>query len=302
MRTRIGTMIVLAGGLALFASQSVNAQTAPPAKAGDAAKPKAAPAKAAAPKAAAATSAAPVGLVDTIKAGMDELGMLRQVNRQDAINTMEFWASGNAGDPAQVIKSYHVMFAYNPQAMRVEEVRTNAKGGNDRTIRVFNDKYAWDESEIGAGLDDTVKGTVTPKNAEFAQRSLQLWVFPYGALKAAMLAGSDNAQMSKANGATIITFPLTGKLAGVTESVTLGPRYLVTKVETKSSDPNLTTETDYSDYADLGDIKSDVKFPGHIVRKVGGKEVLDIHVSKDDPNNPYLVFPTPGAVMKAGAE
>ncbi len=297
MRTRTGTMIVLVAGLAAFASQSVGAQTAPPA----AAKPKAAVSKAAAPKAAAA-STAPLGLTDTIKAGMDELGMLRQVNRIDAINTMEVWASGNTGDPAQIIKSYHVSFAYNPPAMRVEEVRVNAKGGTDRTIQVFNEKYAWDETEVGAGLDDTVKGTATPKMAAYGERALWLSTLPYGALKAAMIAGGDNAQMSKANGATVITFPLTGKLAGVTESVTLGPKYIVTKVETKSADANLNSETEYSDYADLGEIKSDVKFPGHIVRKVGGKTVLDLHVSKVDPNNPYMVFPTPSAVMKASAE
>ena len=102
--------------------------------------------------------------------------------------------------------------------------------------------------------------------------------------------------MSKENGATVITFPLSGRLEGVTERVTLGPKNLVARVETRTDDParaKLVTESDYSDYADLGEIKSDVMFPGHIVRKQGGKVALDIRVTKDDPNNPYVIFPTP---------
>jgi len=302
MRTRTKSIMVVLAGVALLASQSWGAQTAPAAKPAEGAKPKVA-AKAPAAKPKASASAAPTDVPGTIKAAMDDLGMIRSINRIDAINTMEFWSNGTTGDPAQVIKSYHVTFGYNPPAMRVEEVRVNAKGGTDRTIRVFNDKYAWDETEIGAGLDDTVKGTATPKMDMYPDRSLVLWTLPYGALKAAVIAG-DKTQMSKVGEDTVLTFPLSGKLEGVTESVTLNARLMLTKVETKSDDAskaNLNTETVYSEYADMGDIKSDVKFPTHIVRKVGGKVVLDLHVTKDDPNNPYMVFPTPGSVMQAGS-
>lgn len=298
MRTRMGKTIVLVAGLAMFVSQSVSAQTAPPAKAK-------APAKAAVHKApAASNNEEPPSVKDALKAAEDSLGMLRSINRIDAINTMEVWANGTTGDPADVIKSYHLQYAYNPPAMRVEEIRVNAKGGTERTLHVVNDKYAWDETEIGAGLDDTVKGRATPKPDMYAQRSLQLWILPYGALKAATMA-VDKAQMSKVAGGTEITFPLMGKLEGVTETITLGAKNMVTKVVTKTdnaAEANLNTETMYSDYADLGDIKSDVKFPGHIVRKVDGKEVLNLHVTKDDPNNPYMVFPTPGNVMHGTAE
>jgi hypothetical protein len=299
MRSRTKTIMVLMAGIAMFAAQGVGAQTAPAAKPATGAKP-----KAAAPKAAAAKSAPAGGvssdLKGTLKAAQDSLGMLRSINRIDAINTMEMWSSGNAGDPAQLIKNYHVTLAYNPPAMRVEEVRTGPKG-NQRIIQVVTEKYAWDETEIGAGLDDTVKGTATPNMAAFPERSLQLWTLPFGALKAAVAAG-DKAQLGSAGSATTITFPLSGKLDGVTETITLGAKNMVTKVETKTDDAgraNLNTESDYSDYADLGDIKSDVMFPGHIVRKVGGKTVLDVHVTKDDPNNPYMVFPTPNNVMSA---
>jgi hypothetical protein len=302
MRTMSKTgMIFLMAGIAAFASQNVVAQTGQPARAPAAAK---APASAATPKAAAAPSG-PLSLSDTLKAAQDALGMLRNVNRVDAINTMEFWASGTAGNPADATKTdYHVTLAYNPPAMRVVDARTTAKGTKQRTIQVVNEKVSWDETEVGAGLDDTVKGTATPNQAAYEERSLQIWIFPYGALKAAVAAG-DKAQMSKEGELTVIAFPLSGRLAGVTERVTLGAKNLVTKVETKSDDPartSLITETTYSNYADLGEIKSDVKFPGHIVRKQGGKQILDITVTKDDPNNPYLVFPAPEKVLQAAAQ
>jgi hypothetical protein len=46
---------------------------------------------------------------------------------------------------------------------------------------------------------------------------------------------------------------------------------------------------------------TDVKSPGHIVRKQGGHPVLDIKVKTLDANNPYLVFPVPENVKKAAA-
>jgi hypothetical protein len=63
----------------------------------------------------------------------------------------------------------------------------------------------------------------------------------------------------------------------------------------------MTTETEYSDYADHGEILTDVKSPGRIVRKQGGHPVLDIKVKTLDANNPYLVFPVPENVKKAAA-
>jgi hypothetical protein len=85
---------------------------------------------------------------------------------------------------------------------------------------------------------------------------------------------------------------------------TLDSQNEVAKVETHTDNPALTdldTETEYSDYADHGEILTDVKSPGHIVRKQGGHAVLDIKVKTLDANNPYLVFPVPENVKKAAA-
>jgi len=228
----------------------------------------------------------------------DALGMIRTQQlgdgrkpRLDLTNSMEFWASGTP------FTDYHVGLSYNPPGMRVE--LTNPNGNPQHAIEVVAGKYAWNESELGAGLE-AGKGTATPAMMMDKVRLLRLWVLPYGVVKAGLAAG-DKAQVSMENDATVITFPLAGELAGVTVKATLDAKNLVTKVETQGP-ANLTTETDYSDYADRGEIATDVQFPGHIVRKQGGKTVVDLTVKMADCNNPYVVFPVPDNVQAASAE
>jgi hypothetical protein len=135
-------------------------------------------------------------------------------------------------------------------------------------------------------------------------RLLQLWILPYGVIKAALAAG-DKTKISTERGSTVITFPLSGQLSGVMVKATLDAHNEVARVETQSDNPALTdlfTETDYSEYADHGEIATDVKSPGHIVRKQGGHPVLDIQVKMLDANNPYLVFPVPENVKNAAAQ
>jgi hypothetical protein len=227
--------------------------------------------------------------------------MLRGPQRIDAINTMEFWGSGTTMMGGQTYKTdYHASIGYDPAGMRVEMTRTPANGGAPQhTLQVVNAKYAWDETEVGSGLDGG-KGTATATPSALNDRLLLLWTFPFGAVKAALAAG-DKAKVTTEGGTTVITFPLSGPLAGITEKMTLDPKNnLPSKVEVHSDkpSPNMITETDYSNYADLGDITSDVQFPGHIVQKTGDKTVLDITVKMDDPNNPFLIFPAPDSVMK----
>jgi hypothetical protein len=261
----------------------------------------------------------------TLKTAAEAVGLARwsgvggqRLPEVDVINTMEIWGSGTTYSPGPSSKSsdpwsafktdYHVALGYNPPAMRVEMTRTPAgaaaQGGAAplHTFEVVRDTYAWDESEIGAGLVPG-KGTATPAMAAANNRFLQLWILPYGVIKAALAAG-DKTQVSTENGTTVITFPLSGQLAGVTVKATLDSQHEVAKVETRSDNPalaDLATETEYSDYADHGEIATDVKSPGHIVRKQGGHPVLDIRVKMLDANNPYLVFPVPENVKKAAA-
>jgi len=241
---------------------------------------------------------------NVLRAAANALGMIRwsdigagpvHLPAIDAVNTMRIRATGTVDQSADA--DYRLDLAYNPPALRVEIA---PKGAAQHTIQTVRDKYAWNESEIGAGLVPG-KGTATPAMADVQQRLLQLWTLPYGVVKASLAAG-DKTTVSTENGATVITFPLSGTLAGVTVKATLDPKSLVTKVETRPDNPalsSLVTETEYSDYADHGELLTDVKSPGHIVEKRAGRPVLDIRVKTVDANNPYLVFPVPPNVKAA---
>jgi hypothetical protein len=217
----------------------------------------------------------------------------------DVVNTMQVWGSGTTyrfgRGPAT---AYHVAFAYNPPAMRVEMTTTSPDGGPPQhTIQVVREKYAWDESEIGGGLVPG-KGTATPVRLAVKDRLLMLWTLPYGVVKAAVAAG-DKTRVSTASGVTIISFPLSGELAGVSVKATLDVNNFVSRVETQADNPALdalVTETEYSDYADHGEIQTDIKSPDRILRKQHGSPVLDIQIKTWDANNPYLVFPVPASV------
>ena len=225
-------------------------------------------------------------------AAADALGMLRTAvlgpgrnPRLDVINTMEFWATGTP------FSEYHAALVYNPPGMRLEF--TNPAGNPQHVIEVVSSKYAWNESQVGAGLEPG-KGTATPAMNVDKVRLLRLWTMPYGVVKAGLAAG-DKAKVSSENGFTVITFPFTGQLEGVTAKATLDAKNLVAKVETQGP-ANLTTETDFLDYADRGEIPTNVLFPGHIVRKRDGKIVADLQIKMVDTNNPYIVIPIPDNV------
>ena len=247
-----------------------------------------------------------------LRAAADALGMIRwsdigagptRLPGIDVVNTLEIFASGTVYTNGQAaIAEYHAAVGYIPPAMRVEITRKGATGEAAHTIQAVREKYAWNESEIGGGLIPG-KGTATPAMPAAKARLLQLWILPYGVVKAAIAAG-DKTQISKENGSTIVTFPLSGPLAGVTVTATLDSKNLVAKVETKPDNPaltNLAREVEYSDYADHGDILTDIKSPGHIVEKEAGKPLLDLQVKMINANNPYLVFPVPQNVKAAAA-
>jgi len=239
-----------------------------------------------------------------VKAAADALGMPRTggpggalLPEIDVINRMEILGSGTSSVSGQTVKTeYHAALGYNPPAMRLEITRTNAGGTPQHTIQTVRDKYAWDESMMGAGLVPG-KGTATPQMTAVKQRLLQIWILPYGVIKAAFAAG-DKATVSTEDGAAVLSVPLSGELAGVTLKATLDSKNFITKVVAQTGG-GMDVEADYSDYADHGEILTDIKSPGHMVEKQGGSTVLDIQIKSWDANNPYLVFPIPQNVKMA---
>jgi glyoxylase-like metal-dependent hydrolase (beta-lactamase superfamily II) len=248
------------------------------------------------------------------------LGMIRGPRRIDAIATVEYWGTGytyafgqayRPGTPWPAFKvEYHASLSYAVPAMRVDVTRSNPDGpiqgggglplaAPQRQIQVVSGQFAWNESTPGAGL--TPGTTATPAPGTANDRLLQLWTTPFGVLKAAERAGA-NTKVAVEGGNTVLTFQLSGALAGITMKATLNAKNQVERVETRADNPVLgdtVTETTYSDYKDLGEITSDVLFPAHIVQKQGGFPVLDLTITKTDPNNPYVVFPVPDSIEKA---
>jgi hypothetical protein len=257
-----------------------------------------------------AASGEAVDRMKVLRAAADALGMIRwsdigagptRLPGIDVVNTMEIFASGTIYDNGQPSTcEFHAALAYIPPAMRIEITRKGGDAASQHTIQTVRENYAWNESEIGGGLIPG-KGTATPAMPAAKIRLLRLWILPYGVVKAAIAAG-DKTNVSMENGATVITFPLSGSLAGITMTATLDSKNLVTKVETRADNPalsNLAMEAEYSDYADHGEVLTDIKSPGHVVYKQAGRPALDIQVKMVDANNPYLVFPVPPNVKAA---
>ena len=247
-----------------------------------------------------------------LRAAADALGMGRwsdiggantRLPGIDIVNTMELQGSGTTDMGGRQVKTdFHIALGYNPVAARVELTRTPDGGSAQHTIETVRDTYAWNESEIGAGLV-AGKGVATPAMAAVRERLLHIWMLPYGVVKAAYAAG-DKTVVSTEAGATTISAPLTGPLAGITVKATLDANNLMTKVEARADNPalaNLNWEADYSNYADHAEVLSDVKTPGHVVLKQGGRTVVDLTVKTWETNNPYLVFPVPPNVKSAPA-
>src|SRR5437870_5042608 len=173
-----------------------------------------------------------------LRAAVDALGMARfsdigagatRLAAIDVVNTMEFQGSGTSYSGGQTFKTdYHVTLGYNPPAMRVEITRTGSGGAPQHVIQTVRENFAWNESEIGAGLV-AGKGTATPATAALRERLVQLWTLPYGVVKAALVAG-EKTTAGMENGSTIITFPLNGQLSGLTVKATLDAKNFVTKV------------------------------------------------------------------------
>jgi hypothetical protein len=222
-----------------------------------------------------------------IKDAEDAIGMLRLPQKIDLIETMEYWGAQIA--PAKL--TYHASISYQVPGMRVDV------SGKSRLIQVVSGGFAWDESVPGGGL---VPGTTaTPMPAALKARLLQIWITPFGALKAATLAGS-NAMIKTEAGATVITFSFPEPLSDLAAQVTLNPKRQVVRVETHGASPDLSLVAMYSDYKDIAAVRTDLMFPTHIVQRKGATTLLDLIVTKTNTNNPYVVFPVPESVEKAG--
>ena len=246
------------------------------------------------------------------------LGILRGVQEEDSLMTVEYWGTGTMRDdgpktvgPPVPIKSYYAAVAYDFPGMRLDITRPDGPAPQ-REIQVVSGTFAWNEiDKIGGGLPGW--GSAVPAMDAVTDRLLRLWTTPFGVYKAAA-AAAEKTKVTVNGPAVVLTFPFTnssrpgptanlvvGALNGTPVTVRLNAEFRPERVEVRYRDRIMTTT--YSDYRDLNekDYKADVFFPAHIVQTVDGQTVLDITVEKTNTYNPYVIVPVPESVEKAAA-
>src|SRR5438046_298149 len=135
-----------------------------------------------------------------IETMQDNLGMLRGMQRNDAVNRIELWGTAGTkviGGRAVPLTNWKISLNFTMSGMRFDYTPQ----GGQHTIEVVSDKYAWNE--------DTPGGKATPMPATLQERQVQLVLTPIGMAKAAKAAG-DAAKVSTAGGVTTLTFPSNG--------------------------------------------------------------------------------------------
>jgi hypothetical protein len=233
----------------------------------------------------------------------NRLGMLRGQQLRDVILTFEYQGTGELFGPGIGAKGmrltrYKASVAYDAPGMRVDFDRALPDGSaSQRQILVVSAKYAWDETEPGAGLV-AGKGTASAVPAAWADRALEFWMLPHSFVKAARMPGS-NARLGREDGGLTVTTNVPN-MPGVTMKAWVNVMNLIDRVESRlnTSGRQVTIEARYDEYRDIGGDQnpSDVLFPTRIVRQVDGTTVLQLTVTEGNTYNPYVIIPVPDAI------
>jgi hypothetical protein len=230
----------------------------------------------------------------------DSMGMLRGMQQEDSILTLEQWAKGTmtVGQQRFDVPEYRMSVNYSVPGMRVDLRRQAAGGQAQRQIEVVSGAAAWNEADRGKG--------VTPARDRAKERLVQLWTTPMGIVKAARAAGA-RATVKPAGTTTMLTFPLPAPADDVTVNATLqhDPSLVkghatalknlvgtyIVRVQTSGS---VVTDTTYAEYGDWNwdDYKADIMLPRRITRKQGDT-TLELMTVNTNTYNPYVIMPVP---------
>lgn len=230
----------------------------------------------------------------------NSMGMLRGLQQEDSILTLEHWAKGTmtVGQQRFDVPEYRLSINYSVPGMRVD-FRRQAQGGQpQRQIEVVSGTAAWNETERGRNA--------TAARDRAKERLVHLWTTPMGIVKAARMAGA-RATVKTAGGATVLSFPLPAPAADVTVNATVrkDPSLLVpdeaalktligtyvARVETAGA---VITDTTYAEYGDWNweDYQADIMLPRRMTRKQGDTTV-ELVTTNTNTYNPYVIMPVP---------
>ena len=250
-----------------------------------------------------------LGLLAGVASAQDAKTVIQNAQKaMGDVKSIRYSGTGKAGGFGQnwnstapwhptVITSYTRTIDYPTRSSKEELTRTQedppARGGEapfageQKQVNLVSGQYAWNQPG----------NTPQPAIAAADERQLQIWLTPYGFLKAA----ADNnatAKSGKEGGkkVTVLMFMIgKNKITG-----DIDDQNLVTRVETWIPNPvlgDMPVETTYSDYKDFGG----VKFPTHIVQKEGGFATLDLNVTDVQTNVQNAALEAPDAVRQATA-
>jgi hypothetical protein len=230
----------------------------------------------------------------------NSMGMLRGLQQEDSILTLEHWAKGTLTVSQQrfEVPEYRLSINYAVPGMRVD-FRRQANGGQlQRQIDVVSGMAAWNETDRGRNA--------TAARDRLKERLVYLWTTPMGVVKAARAAGV-RASVTTAGGMTVLSFPLPAPADDVTVNAairrdaslvvpdeaalkSLVGTYIV-RVATTGA---VVTETTYSEYGDWNwnDYQADIMLPRRMVRKQGDT-TLELQTTNTNTYNPYVVMPVP---------
>ena len=230
----------------------------------------------------------------------DSMGMLRGMQQEDSILTLEHWFKGTmtVGQQRVDLPEYRMSVNYSVPGMRVDFRRQGAGAQAQRQIEVVSGATAWNETEPGKGA--------TPARDRAKERLVYLWTTPMGIVKAARTAGGKAT--FKMNGdTTMLSFPLPAPADDVMVNVTarrdaslvipdeaamktLVGTY-ITRVETTGGVVSDTTYAEYGDW-NWADYQADIMLPRRITRK-HGDTTLELMTVNTNTYNPYVIMPVP---------
>jgi hypothetical protein len=230
----------------------------------------------------------------------NSMGMLRGLQQEDSILTLEHWAKGTmtVGQQKYDVPEYRLSVNYSVPGIRIDVRRQTPGGQPQRQIEVVSGASAWNETERGRNP--------TAARDRAKERLVYLWTTPMGIVKAARMAGAK-ATIRMAGGATVLSFPLPAPADDVTLHATvrkdasllipdeaalktLVGTYVV-RVETAGA---VVTDTTYAEYGDWNweDYQADILLPRRMTRRQGDT-TLELVTTNTNTYNPYVVMPVP---------
>lgn len=214
--------------------------------------------------------------------------------------TIMFSAKGTMADAGGMSKltkaDFHI--AYYLPAMRMFLNGTRPDGKPLKEIRVFEETYAWNETEEGRGA--------TPAMNTLNDRAPLLKLTPFGAMWSLIEAEGHTVVSKTADGKTVLTG--TSPYDGIEVAVTLEDKHQELGAYDASDTMRLPMQVTakanghvygatFADYRDNLEPNAWVIFPSQIKWTLDGKPLADLQVTYFR-SNPYVVFPIPDVVKQ----